>query len=59
MASKLPVLIVGFLVLSLVMLVTSTGIYQYHLEAEASCVHIGVPCNTNDDCIGPCERNGN
>ncbi|URD77164.1 PPR repeat [Musa troglodytarum] len=55
MASKLSVLIVGFLVLSFVVLVAS--IERPIKESEASYVHIGVPCDTNDDCIGPCGRN--
>ncbi|RWW33900.1 hypothetical protein BHE74_00059886 [Ensete ventricosum] len=52
MASKLSVVIVGFLVLSLVMLVTS--IENPIKESEENCVHIGVPCDTDNDCFGPC-----
>ncbi|RWW63925.1 hypothetical protein BHE74_00028890 [Ensete ventricosum] len=56
MASKLSVLVVTLLVLSFVMLVTS--IDNPIKESEASCVPNGVPCNSNDDCIGSCRLYG-
>ncbi|CAL9069413.1 unnamed protein product [Musa banksii] len=55
MASKISVLIVSLLVLSLVMLVTSTGysVDQYH----GKCDFVGG-CHTKDDCAEPCAAAG-
>ncbi|CAD5196745.1 unnamed protein product [Musa acuminata subsp. malaccensis] len=55
-SSKLSVLIVGLLVLSLVMLVASTE--NPINEPKATCVSIGVPCKSDGDCFGPCGRFG-
>ncbi|CAL9076709.1 unnamed protein product [Musa textilis] len=56
MASKLSVLIVGLLVLSLVILATSTE--SPIKEPKQTCIYIGVPCQSDGDCFGPCARFG-
>ncbi|URD77969.1 hypothetical protein MUK42_05943 [Musa troglodytarum] len=56
MASKLSVLIIGLLVLSLVILTTSTE--SLIKESKETCIYIGVPCKSDGDCFAPCGRFG-